>query len=68
MRVLYPGSFDPLTFGHLDLIERASSLFGEVVVAVLENPSKSPTFSLDERVGQISTSTKHLNGINIITF
>ena len=45
MRALYPGSFDPLTNGHMDLIERAVSLFGEVVVAVLSNPSKRPAFT-----------------------
>ena len=44
MRALYPGSFDPLTNGHMDLIERASALFGEVIVAVLSNPSKKPLF------------------------
>ena len=49
MRALYPGSFDPLTNGHMDLIERAVSLFGEVVVAVLSNPSKRPAFSVEER-------------------
>ena len=42
MRALYPGSFDPLTNGHMDLIERASGLFGEVIVAVLSNPNKKP--------------------------
>ena len=47
MRALYPGSFDPLTLGHLDLIERASALFDQVVVAVLQNPSKTPAFSLE---------------------
>ena len=47
MRALYPGSFDPLTNGHMDLIERAVSLFGEVVVAVLSNPSKRPAFSVE---------------------
>ena len=48
MRALYPGSFDPVTFGHLDLIQRASRLFDEVVVAVLRNPNKQPSFSLDQ--------------------
>ena len=54
MRALYPGSFDPLTLGHLDLIERGCSLFGEVVIAVLQNPGKSPTFSLDQRLEPVS--------------
>ena len=68
MRALYPGSFDPLTNGHMDLIERAVSLFGEVVVAVLSNPSKRPAFSVDERTEQIRTATLHLSGVEVISF
>ena len=68
MRALYPGSFDPLTNGHMDLIERASSLFGQVVVAVLSNPSKRPAFSIDDRLSQIRTATAHLSGIEVISF
>ena len=68
MRALYPGSFDPLTNGHMDLIERAVSLFGEVVVAVLSNPSKRPAFSVDERIEQIRTATHHLTGVEVISF
>lgn len=68
MRVLYPGSFDPLTLGHLDLIQRGSELFGEVVVAVLKNPTKKPTFSLNTRLNQISTATVHLKGIEVVSF
>ena len=68
MRALYPGSFDPLTNGHMDLIERASTLFGEVVVAVLSNPSKRPAFSIEERLSQIRTATAHLSGIEVISF
>ena len=56
MRALYPGSFDPVTFGHLDLIQRASQLFDEVIVAVLRNPNKQPSFSLHERLGQLGAS------------
>ena len=62
MRALYPGSFDPLTLGHLDLIERSARLFDEVIVAVLQNPSKSPAFSLDQRLQQIRLATAHLVG------
>jgi pantetheine-phosphate adenylyltransferase len=68
MRALYPGSFDPLTFGHLDLIERGCSLFGEVIVAVLVNPSKSATFPLSQRLDQIKAATKHLHGVEVISF
>jgi pantetheine-phosphate adenylyltransferase len=62
MRALYPGSFDPLTLGHLDLIERSARLFDGVIVAVLQNPGKSPAFSLDQRLEQIRQATAHLAG------
>ena len=68
MRILYPGSFDPLTLGHLDLIERASAIFGEVIVAVLENPQKVSTFTLEKRLHHISSATKHLKGISVLSF
>ena len=68
MKVLYPGSFDPLTLGHLDLIQRASRLFEEVIVAVLHNPEKKPTFTLERRFSQIKSSTAHLDNIKIISF
>lgn len=68
MRALYPGSFDPLTLGHLDLIERASMLFEGVVVAVLRNPLKTPAFSLEQRLGQIRQATAHLPGVEVGSF
>ena len=68
MRALYPGSFDPLTNGHMDLIERAVALFGQVTVAVLSNPNKKPAFSVDQRIGQIQGATRHLNGIDVVSF
>jgi len=68
MRALYPGSFDPLTLGHLDLIERGCNLFGEVVVAVLQNPGKTPAFPLERRLDQIRIATRHLNGVEVISF
>ena len=49
-RAIYPGSFDPLTFGHIDIIERSVRLFDEVIVALLTNPQKTPLFSVEERV------------------
>ncbi|HAS15543.1 MAG TPA: phosphopantetheine adenylyltransferase, partial [Idiomarina abyssalis] len=49
-RAIYPGTFDPITNGHADLIERASTLFSEIVVGIAESPSKKPLFSLEERV------------------
>ena len=68
MRALYPGSFDPVTFGHLDLIQRASQLFDEVVVAVLRNPNKQPSFSLEERLEQLSSVTSHLPQVQVTSF
>ncbi len=68
MKALYPGSFDPLTFGHLDLIKRGTELFGEVIVAVLKNPSKDPDFDLDTRLSQIAEATKDIEGVQVISF
>ena len=68
MKILYPGTFDPLTNGHLDLIERSQRIFGQVVVAVLENTSKNPTFSLKERIEQISISIAHLSSTEVISY
>ena len=68
MKILYPGTFDPLTYGHLDLIERAQELFGNVVVAVLENTRKKPTFELDRRIVQIKKSLSHLSNVNVISY
>ena len=68
MRALYPGSFDPLTNGHMDPIERAAALFGSVTVAVLSNPNKKPAFSVKQRIDQIQASTRHLSGIDVVSF
>ena len=57
---IYPGSFDPITLGHLDIIERGSKMFDRVVVAVLRNPGKTPLFTVEQRLGQIRTATAHL--------
>ncbi len=65
---VYPGSFDPCTNGHLDIIRRASKLFGKVVVAVLVNEKKNPLFSLDERVEMLKTSTAGLDNVEICSF
>ena len=53
-KAVYPGSFDPVTFGHLDIIERASRVVDEVIVAVLVNSSKNPLFTIEERVDMLS--------------
>ena len=68
MKALYPGSFDPLTFGHLDLIQRGSDLFGEVLIAVLENPSKKATFSCERRIEQIKNATRDIPGCRTVAF
>ena len=68
MRALYPGSFDPLTLGHLDLIERGALLFDGVVVAVLRNPSKNPCFSVEQRLQQIRVATAHLPSVEVAAF
>ncbi|MEB3317574.1 MAG: pantetheine-phosphate adenylyltransferase [Cyanobacteriota bacterium] len=68
MRALYPGSFDPLTLGHLDLMERATVLFDGLVVAVLQNPSKTPAFALEQRLAQIRRATSHLASVEVRSF
>lgn len=68
-RVLYPGSFDPLHNGHLELIETASNLFDEVVVAAMRNPQKGePLFSLEDRKAMILESTAHLPNVRVTMF
>lgn len=68
MKVIYPGSFDPVTFGHLDIIERCSQKFGHVIVAVLNNSSKNGTFSIEERIELLKETTKHLDNVEIDAF
>lgn len=66
--VLYPGSFDPLTNGHLDLIDRAVKLFDKVLVAVAVNSDKSPLFSMDERVQLIKEVCAHYHKVEVVSF
>jgi pantetheine-phosphate adenylyltransferase len=66
--VIYPGSFDPLTNGHLDVIQRAAKLFDRVIVAVAENETKSPFFPLEERLRLVGCAIKHLPGVEADTF
>ncbi len=65
---IYPGSFDPVTFGHIDIIERASKIGDKLIVGVLNNCSKSPLFSASERVNMLKEVTKHLDNVEIISF
>ena len=60
-----PGSFDPVTLGHIDIFERAAAQFDEVVVAVVVNPNKESMFSLDERIAMIVESTSHLANLRV---
>ena len=65
---IYPGSFDPITNGHTDVIERAAELFGKVIVAVIRNPEKKPQFSLDERVEMLKQSLDKLENVEVDSF
>jgi len=65
---VYPGTFDPVTKGHLDLIKRASKIFDEVIVAVAKSSTKSTLFSVDERVALIREATKDTPGISVESF
>jgi pantetheine-phosphate adenylyltransferase len=65
---IYPGTFDPITKGHVDLIERAVRMFGRVVVAVAENRNKDPLFSLDERVDMARASLKGMDTVEVLGF
>lgn len=66
--VVYPGTFDPVTNGHLDLIERAAKLFDKVIVAVAASPKKRPLFNLDERVNLAVAVTRHLDNVEVKGF
>lgn len=68
MIAIYPGSFDPITLGHLDIIERGCKLFERVIVAVLCNPTKQPLFELEKRVEQIQRCTHHLPNVEVDSF
>jgi pantetheine-phosphate adenylyltransferase len=65
---MYPGTFDPVTKGHVDLIKRASTLFSRVIVAVAVNPTKAPLFNVDERVQLVKQVTKELTNVEVCGF
>ena len=65
---VYPGSFDPVTFGHIDIIERASLLCDRLIVGVLNNSSKSPLFSVEERTSLIKKAVGHLSNVEVKSF
>lgn len=64
---IFPGTFDPLTLGHMDLIKRGRALFDQLAVAVMTNSTKHPLFSVDERVAQIKEATSGMNNVSVIT-
>ena len=65
---IYPGSFDPVTNGHIDLIQRATQIFDKVIVGVANNAQKKPLFTINERIAMIQESTKDLKGIEVEPF
>jgi len=67
-RVIYPGSFDPLTNGHLDVIQRATKLFDRVIVAVAKSESKNPLFTLEERLDLVAEAVRHLPNVETDCF
>ena len=68
LRAIYPGSFDPVTFGHLDMIRRSGQIADELIVGVLNNKAKTPLFSVEERVKMLKEVTKDLDNIRIVPF
>ncbi|MCK5855469.1 MAG: adenylyltransferase/cytidyltransferase family protein, partial [Sulfurovaceae bacterium] len=67
-RAIYPGTFDPITNGHVDIIQRASEMFNEITVAVADNQAKSPMFSVEERVTMAKKATKSISNVKVISF
>ena len=65
---IYPGSFDPVTYGHLDIIKRSSTMFDQVIVGVLNNSAKNPLFSTEERVDMLKKATAELDNVEVICF
>jgi len=67
-RAIYPGTFDPITNGHVDIITRASTLFDEIIVAVADNPKKKPMFSVEERIEMAKKPVQSLENVKVIGF
>ncbi|WP_433690581.1 pantetheine-phosphate adenylyltransferase [Kosakonia cowanii] len=67
-RAIYPGTFDPITNGHIDIVTRAAAMFDELLLAIAASPSKKPMFSLDERVALAKQATAHLQNVTVVGF
>ena len=67
-RAIYPGTFDPVTVGHLDVMKRASCMFDEIIIAVAKSASKKPMFSFEQRVAMVESSTKNIPNISVVGF
>jgi len=65
LKAIYPGSFDPITYGHIDIFERASKIFDHVTILLMNNPRKRPLFSIDERLEMIKESTKEFKNVDV---
>ena len=68
MVAVFPGSFDPVTYGHLDIIARASTIVDKLIVAVLHNSAKNSLFTIEERVQQVKESTKAFSNVSVVSF
>ena len=68
IRAIYPGTFDPVTLGHLDIVKRSYNLVDELIVGVLDNNTKTPLFSVEERVKMLEEATKDLSNVKIVLF
>jgi len=67
-KIIYPGTFDPITLGHSDLVERATKLFDHVIIAIAKSPRKKPLFTLEERVALATQALSHVDNISIVGF
>lgn len=67
-KAVYPGSFDPVTYGHIDIIKRAADMFDELTVSVLNNKGKTPLFSVEERVKILKEATKDISNVKVDSF
>ena len=68
IRAVYPGTFDPVTNGHIDLIQRSAALFDEVIVGILKNTEKIPLFTVEERISMLEEAIKNLKNVSVTSF